>query len=127
MTLEHKAQMEQMQRQILDAVDICAPEKEITFKAMFGGMTGYCDGRNFASLSNVGLALKLSPATQAQLLEVKGAKRLQYEPDSPLSKSSIVVPPALCANAEAFSFWVGESLDYVATLPPPKSRPKKTP
>ena len=124
---EHKAGFVTMQQQLRDAAEIAAPGAEITFKAMFGGQTGYFEGRNFVSLSDVGLALKLPADVHNELLKINGAKRLQYEPDSPPSKQSIIVPSDLCADTASFAVWVGKSLAYVATLPLPKSRAKKTP
>ena len=45
-------------------------DHKLTFKPMFGGYMAYYDGKVFASLSNIGLALKFSPAVQAELLLV---------------------------------------------------------
>lgn len=93
---------------------------------MFGGACAYLDGRVFASLSDVGLALKLAPDVQDELLKIEGAKRLQYQADAPVSKTYIVVPPDVCADEAALASWVERSLDYVKGLPAPKSRRKKS-
>ena len=100
--------------------------KELTFKSMFGGVSAYVDGRVFASMSNIGLALKLSPEVQEKLLSVEGAKRLRYEPDAPESKQYIVVPENLCTAEKELAVWVEHSMNYVLSLPAPKPRSKRT-
>lgn len=87
--------------------------ESVTFKAMFGGMMGYADGKPFASLSDVGMALKLAPADQSALLELPGAKRLQYEPNAPPSKSYVVVPEAMVDSPDALEPWVVRSAEFV--------------
>ena len=99
---------------------------DLSFKSIFGGVTGYVKGTVFASLSNIGLALKLSAIDQAALLMEEGAKRLRYEPDAPESKQYIVVPKALQDDSEALVVWVKRSTDFVLSLPPPKKRSPKT-
>jgi TfoX/Sxy family transcriptional regulator of competence genes len=87
------------------------PDVALTFRAMFGGILAYADGKPVASLSNVGLALKLSTDDQEALLKVKGAKRLQYEPDQPPSKTYIVVPPSVLKDRRRFHDWVLKSVE----------------
>ena len=99
---------------------------ELTFKPMFGGVCGYVGGRVFASLSDIGLALKLPPEAQAELLSEDGAKRLQYEPDAPPSKQYIVVPPPMQADLAALAPWLGRSVEYVLAQPAPKPRASKS-
>lgn len=112
----------QLQAQLLAAVETVAPGLEIRFRAMFGGAMGYAYEQAFASLSDQGLALKLEATIQEELLQLPGAKRLQYEPSMPPSKTYIVVAPAVCADAEAFGVWVGKSLEFVSKLPPKKKK-----
>jgi TfoX/Sxy family transcriptional regulator of competence genes len=98
--------------------------QEVTFKPMFGGITGYTRGRNFASLSNVGLALKLSKPDMAALLLLPGARPLQYEPNAPVSKQSVVVPDTMLADAADLSAWLERSMAHCQTLPLPKKKTK---
>ncbi|AOK63872.1 hypothetical protein [Burkholderia ubonensis] len=42
---------------------------------MFGGAMAYANGKPFASLSNVGLAIKLDPVHYAALLQERAARR----------------------------------------------------
>jgi len=75
------------------------------FKPMFGGILGYVDEKPFASLSNHGIALKCAPAMAAELLG-EGGRSLQYEPDSPPSKSYILVPDAFLRGGPGLRAWI---------------------
>ena len=75
-----------------------------------------------ASLSNIGLALKLAAEDQEVLLRVKGAKRLQYEPDQPPSKSYIVVPPSLMKDTRRFHDWVLKSVECNKSSQKPRAK-----
>lgn len=101
-------------------------ERELSFKSMFGGACAYVNGRVFASLSNVGLALKIDGVTAKSWLE-HGAKWLQYEDDAPISKSYLVVPDAVLNDEEELSRWVERSVSFVLSMPSPKpKRARKT-
>ncbi len=91
------------------APEAAALPAPLTFKPMFGGILAYVDGKPVASLSNIGLALKLAPADQDALLALPGAKRLRYEPDAPESKTYVVVPPELCADPSQLAEWLIKS------------------
>lgn len=103
----------------LETVDL---DGELLFKPMFGGVCAYVEGRVFASLSDMGLALKLPPPAQAALLAVDGAQRLRYEPDAPESKSYIVVPPAMQEQPDTLAAWAAQSVEFVRSQPAPKPR-----
>lgn len=102
------------------------PEIELRFKPMFGGIGVYADGRMFITLSNAGLALKLGGAQRDELLRLRGAKPLQYEPDAPPSKSYVVVPESMLANRTLLGAWIGKSAAFVKAAPP-KARRKHAP
>ena len=122
---KNAASLEAMQEQIDMAAAVALPDREIVFRPMFGGVCAYVEGRVFASLSNVGLGLKLPPAAQADLLLLPDACRLRYEPDAPESKQYIVVPPAMQSDADALAPWVARSIEFVLSLPAPKTKAKK--
>ena len=98
------------------------PDLELAFRPMFGGIMAYAEGRAFASLSDFGLALKLSGPDYAELLAIPGAKALQYTPDMPPSKSYVVVPDAMLADREALRAWIVRG---AANLKPAKPRKAK--
>ena len=120
--------LDEMQDRLSQAAEVHTLDGELTFKPMFGGVCAYVGGRVFASLSNIGLALKLPPEAQAELLSEEGAKRLQYEPDAPPSKQYIVVPPPMQEDTAALAAWLARSVEYVLAQPAPKpkaSKPKR--
>lgn len=97
-----------------------APDIELSFRAMFGGIMAYAVGMPFASLSNVGLALKFTPAERDRVLAVPGAVPLRYEPGDPPSKTYVVLPPDIVADDAALREWIDSS---VAGLKPKKAKP----
>ena len=101
--------------------DAAPPDMELAFKAMFGGILAYVDGRPMASLSDVGLAFKLTGAGHAELSALPGAKALQYEPGQPVSKTYVVVPEAMLKDRDALRGWI------VRTAASVKAAPVKTP
>jgi len=103
------------------------PPPDLSFRAMFGGLMVYAAGRPLAILADVGLALKIAPAEQGDLLAEEGAKHLQYESGAPISKQYVIVPPAFVNDPERLRPWLTRSLAYVQTLPPPKKRSRKRP
>ena len=104
------------------------PDIELRFKPMFGGIGAYADGRMCMSLSDVGLALKLSDEDHARLLKLKGAKPLRYEPNSPPSKSYVVVPTAMLTDRKLLREWIGRSAAFAHAAPAkkPKRRAAKS-
>ncbi len=95
---------------------------DISFRPMFGGITGYTRGRNFLSLSNVGIALKLDANQRAALFTLPGARPLQYEPAGPLSRSSVVFPDDLIADDVQLREWLLKSITYCQSLSVSTSR-----
>ncbi len=94
------------------------------YRPMFGGVGVYADDRMCVSLSDIGLAVKLNEASRAELLALKGAKPLQYEPHSPPSKTYVVVPDAMLKDAKALGRWLALSAAQAAAAPAKK--PRKT-
>jgi TfoX/Sxy family transcriptional regulator of competence genes len=89
--------------------DAAPPELELAFRPMFGGIMAYAEGKPFASLSNVGMALKAKGPVMADFLAVAGAAPLRYRPDAPPSKSYVVVPEAMLDDREALRDWIARA------------------
>ena len=89
--------------------DAAPPELELAFRPMFGGIMAYAEGKAFASLSNVGMALKAKGPLFAEFLAVEGAAPLRYEPNAPPSKSYVTVPEAMLADREALRDWIARA------------------
>jgi TfoX/Sxy family transcriptional regulator of competence genes len=103
-----------LQAQMLAA----APDIELSFRKMFGGIMGYVAEVPFASLSNVGLALKFTPAERTKALALPGAKPLQYDADSPPSKSYVVLPPEIVEDGASLHIWIVASANGLKSKPP---------
>ena len=101
------------------------PDLPLSFRAMFGGIMAYVEGKPFASLSDVGLALKCAGETHAALLALAGAARLRYEPGSPESKTYVVVPEAMLAEPAALRVWIARSAGELAAAPKKAGRTKR--
>lgn len=113
------------QEQLQAAAAHISPPVALTFKSMFGGMCAYWGELVFASLSDVGLALKLAQSDQEELLELPGTQRLRYDPQSPPSKQYIIVPLNLRKDPKALSGWLERSLVYVRDHHRPKKKKAK--
>lgn len=85
---------------------------------MFGGLFAYADGKPFASLSDVGLALKFTGSERDALLALPGAAPLRYAPDQPASKS-YVTPQTMLSEPDELRSWVIRS---VSSLPAKRAR-----
>jgi TfoX/Sxy family transcriptional regulator of competence genes len=99
------------------------PDLDLRFRAMFGGIMGYADGQAFASLSNVGLALKMSGAESVALSALPGVEPLRYEPDQPPSKSYLVLPDPMLSDPDGLRSWIARS---AAGLKPNVKTPRKS-
>ena len=100
------------------------PDVELGFRPMFGGIMGYAAGQPFASLSNVGLALKMNGADHSALSELPGVKPLRYEPDDPPSKTYLLLPDAMLSDRDSLRTWIARS---AAGLKPTTRKPRKKP
>jgi TfoX/Sxy family transcriptional regulator of competence genes len=104
------------------------PDLDLSFRPMFGGVLAYVDGKAFASLSDVGLALKLAGADHAELLATSGARPLRYEPDAPPSKSYVCVPDTMLDDPAALRSWIARGTAGLKNIAkaPRKRAPKSS-
>lgn len=100
------------------------PERELTFVPMFGGACAYVNGRVFAWLFKIGLALKIDAET-AKIWEQDGANPLQFDPDGPIFKAHILVPQAVIKDEDKLAQWVSQSVRFILSQPPPKPRSRR--
>ena len=116
--------MEHDPKKLQSVMEAASPDLELGFRPMFGGIFGYAAGQAFASLSNVGLALKMTGADHAALSEVPDVKPLRYEPNDPPSKSYLLLPDAMLSNPASLRLWIERS---AAGLKPANKKPRKKP
>ncbi len=74
----------------------------IECRHFFSGAAAYVDGRIFASLTTVGLALKL-PGDDRAALTARGGKPLRYFATGPVKKDNVILPNALARDARALA------------------------
>ena len=100
------------------------PDLDLTFRPMFGGVMAYAEGKAFASLSDMGLALKAVGALQAEFLAAPDARPLRYKPDDPPSKSYVMVPDDLLDDRAGLRDWIARAAKDLAAAPakPPKKK-----
>lgn len=95
----------------------------LAFKPMFGGIMGYVEGWPFASLSSVGLALKLPEAERTELLAMPGAAPLRYNPDDAPSRTYVLVPLSVLDDVPRLAAWIDRSARAsLAQAPKPTRR-----
>ncbi len=110
----------ELQKKLETAIKATPLAETVHFRPMFGGILGYVKDVGFVSLSDVGLAFKLAPADQDELLLIDGAKRLQYDRTQPISKQYVVVAESILADDTALAAWAVRSAEYTLTLPKKK-------
>ena len=93
------------------------PQLEVRFKPMFGGILVYVFDKPLGSLSDVGLALKMSGTARNELLAIPGAKPLRYEADQPESKTYIVVPDTMLDDPHTLGRWIAWAADGLKATP----------
>ena len=98
------------------------PDLDLVFKAMFGGILAYADGKPMASLSDVGLAFKVTGADHAELMALSGAKALQYDPGQPVSKTYVVVPDTMLGDKAVLRSWIARTAANLKAAPAKKAK-----
>jgi len=114
-----------LQAAIEGALGTIGEDAELHFRPMFGGIMSYTRGRPFASLSNAGLALKLSPEDRENLMVEEHALPLRYSPEDSASKSYTLVPEGWHDDPDKLLPILMKSVEYCSTLPLKKKKPRK--
>jgi TfoX/Sxy family transcriptional regulator of competence genes len=104
------------------AMEAASRDLELQFRPMFGGIFAYASGQAFASLSNVGLALKMTGKEHAALSAEPGVRPLRYEPDDPPSKTYLLMPDTIVSDPVLLGEWMARS---AAGLKPKARKPGK--
>lgn len=95
---------------------------ELRFKPMFGGLMAYCSERPCAWIGTSGLALKVAPEAQPELLQIEGVTRFVHAPGAQPSRSYLVLPPALTHDTPTFAAWLERSLHAPQEKKPARKR-----
>ena len=109
---------------LVAALEQALPEgASITCRRMFGGVGAYVGDAMFASLSKVGLALKLPHGEQAEIV-ARGGRPLQYKPGGPINRRYVLLPETMLSRRDLRP-WVVKSLRHAQQDGPSKSKPAK--
>ena len=97
----------------------CKPARprgvKLECKHFFSGAALYANGRIAASLTPVGLALKLSEATRLDLYRSRKAKRLRYFAKGPVKQDNAVLSRSTAANVAAVRRLLNSSIRFVCS------------
>lgn len=100
---------------LLDGIDI-GHDIDFQVKPFFGGAAAYVKGHICLTLTNVGLAVKLSAVDRQELLQVNGARQLQYFPNAPIKKEYVVLPDDMVNDSHTLRQWVIKSMCNVIAV-----------
>lgn len=82
---------------------------EIECKHFFSGAACYVEGKIFASLTPVGLALKLPEKMRNEIVK-KGGRPLRYFPKAPVKRGYVVLTNEMVNNPELLNRLITESI-----------------
>lgn len=94
---------------------------ELTFKDMFGGVLIRTQGKPMGIFWGDQIALKLPENSQAEII-AEGANDPGYNPETPVGKQYVAVPPSVMNDEKKITYWIEDSIRYVQTLMPAKKR-----
>ncbi len=94
---------------------------ELECKHFFSGAALYANNRICITLTPVGLGVKLPPRSREQLLANEKAITLKYFSKAPVKKDYVLFPDGLETGHKLIDQYVREGIDYVLSLPDPKS------
>ncbi len=83
-------------------------------KHFFSGAALYVNGKICASLTPVGLAVKLPEQSRARLVSTRRARPLRYFPAGPIKREYVALSRAILENPSQLRRWLTGSIQYVA-------------
>lgn len=90
-------------------------DHDIQVKPFFGGAAAWADGKICLSLTKVGFAVKLPASDRRELLQLDGAKALQYFPNAPVKKAYAVLPQSVLDDPDRLRHWVIKAIAFVTS------------
>jgi len=87
---------------------------QLQCKHFFSGAALYVNGKICASLTPVGLALKLPEPSRARLVSTRRGRPLRYFPAGPIKKEYVALSRAILGNPVQLRRWLTGSIQYVA-------------
>ncbi len=92
-------------------LDLEGLDASVECKHFFNGAALYVDGKICASLTPVGLALKLSEETREKLFSAEQAVPLRYFPKAPIKKDYALFPAGVSRKPKTVGKLLRESIE----------------
>ena len=109
-----KKYLERLSALVTTAVPRTPRGVQLQCKHFFSGAALYVNGKICASLTPVGLALKLPEPSRARLVSTRRGRPLRYFPAGPIKKEYVALSRAMLANPLQLRRWLTGSIQYVA-------------
>jgi len=98
---------------LMDELELGEVSRDLECRHFFGGAALYLDGKICASLTPVGLAMKLPPVPRQAMLADGRGHPLRYFPAGKVKKEYVVLSEALAADHSAVRELLQTSFRYV--------------
>jgi TfoX/Sxy family transcriptional regulator of competence genes len=108
-----KAYLERLSALVGGAVPRTARGVQLQCKHFFSGAALYANGKICASLTPVGLAVKLPERSRTRLVRTRRARPLRYFPAGPIKKEYVALSRAILDNPLQVRRWLTGSIAYV--------------
>ena len=108
-----KAYLERLSALVSAAVPHRPRRVRLQCKHFFSGAALYANGKICASLTPVGLAVKLPEPARTHLVRTRRARPLRYFPAGPIKKEYVALSRAVLDNALQVRRWLTGSIAYV--------------
>lgn len=104
-------QLQRLEELIGPLQDAVPPGVYVDCLHFFSGAAAYANSCIFATLTPVGLALRLPDGAGQELVEI-GGKVLRHYPVGPMKKEYVVVPDDLADDPAQLRVWALQAIDH---------------
>jgi hypothetical protein len=104
-------QLQRLQEMIGPLQDALPSGVSVDCLHFFSGAAAYANSSIFATLTPVGLALRLPDEAGRELVEI-GGKVLRHYPVGPMKKEYVVVPDYLADDPAQLRVWALQAVDH---------------
>ena len=104
---------------------IARTHSNVQEKAMFGGLCFMVNDKMCVGVEKERLMVRLAPALYETVLEKEGCRPMDFT--GKVMRGFVFVDAAALTTAKKLDYWIGLALDYNATAPAGKKKPKRNP
>jgi TfoX/Sxy family transcriptional regulator of competence genes len=103
----------------------CLPrDPRVSTVNMFGGVAAKVNGQMFAGLFGRSALVKISAGDQQTALAMDGATMFDPMGNGRIMRDTVLLAESVMAEPDELRGWLRRALDYTASLPAKKARPK---